>query len=819
MSEPIVASRRRSGPSIGLLLLLFAGSGCSALIYELVWFHLLRLVIGASAISLAALLVSFMGGLGLGGVALPALISPKRHPLRVYAGLELGIAAFGIVLPLLLPYVQLGYLTFTGYGFTGILVRAIVCTLCLLPPTILMGGTLPAIARWTTTTPLGVSRLGFCYGANIAGAVLGALATSFFILRLYDTLVATAVAVMINLAVAAVALYLAARHSHGSVETLESSAGRAPRRPVAYAAIGLSGLTALGAEVVWTRQLSLLFGATVYTFSLVLAVFLAGLGLGGFAGARMARRLQRPGFALGWCQWLLVLALPYSAVMITEQIPFWRATETFMPWALESLPLGYVYDTFRCALAILPATMLWGASFPLALATAAEGRGESGRVVGTISAANTVGALVGTVFVSLLAIPYLGAHGAQQALIALAAVAAGGILWDELRRGSPAVLDSGRISPEQNPPRLLVPALCVLLMGNAAMAAQLVRPTPGALIAFGREIDSWDSITQLLYVAEGVNASVAVTEATAGVNQIHISGKVVASTHDFDMRIERMLGHIPAVIHPYPRSVLVVGFGAGVTAGSFVVHPEVERIVICEIEPRVLEAAREHFAEASHHVLDDPRTEIIYDDARHYLATTDAQFDIITSDPIHPWVRGAATLYSSEYLELVKQHLRPGGLVTQWVPMYETDEAAVKSQIATFVQAFPDATLWSSDFLEWGYDLVLFGQIDPAPIDAGAIDARLARDRAVHRSMDEVALGSSVDLLWTYAGRGRDLEPWLRGAEINRERSLRLQYLAGLALNQKQAYDIYHELLGYRAYPYDLFVTSRAVEAELRQGY
>ena len=618
------------------LLLLFVGSGASALIYELVWFHWLRTVVGASSVSLAALLVSFMGGMGLGSLVLPVVVSPTRHPLRVYAALELGIAVCGVALLLGLPLVQVGYLAFAGEG-AGILLRAAVCTLCLLPPTVLMGATLPTIARWTTTTPEGVSRLGLFYGANIVGAVLGTLLASFYLLRVFDTYVATAVAVAVNVAVAAVALWLARREPNPQPATPESTFGVPASRPFVLAAIGLSGLTALGAEVVWTRQLSLLFGATVYTFSLVLAVFLAGLGLGGIVGAVLARRLRRPGLALGACQLALAIALPFGATMIVSQIPHWHAPDD--TWLATATTGRFVFNMLRCAVAMFPATVLWGVSVPFALAAAAADRSEPGRVVGRVTAVNTVGALIGTLVFGLLAVPLLGSDGAQRALVTLAVIAAVVMFWDESR--SPGRKETPVEGPRSTRPRPAVASvLAAVLVGTPLIAAAFVPPTPGSLIAYGRQVDSWDSIKRFLFLAEGVNASVAVTEADGGAYQIHISGKVVASNHDFDMRIERMLGHLPALLHRKPRSVLVVGFGAGVTAGSFVVHPDVERIVICEIEPRVLEGGGRYFAEENHHVLSDPRTTVVMDDARHFLATTSETFDIITSDPIHPWVRG-----------------------------------------------------------------------------------------------------------------------------------------------------------------------------------
>src|SRR5262249_36018090 len=152
----------------------------------------------------------------------------------------------------------------------------------------------------------------------------------------------------------------------------------------------------------------------------------------------------------------------------------------------------------------------------------------------------------------------------------------------------------------------------------------------------------------------------------------------------------RMLGHIPALVHPRPRSALIVGCGAGVTAGSFVVHPAIERIVICEIEPLIPQVVAEFFSEENYDVLNDRRLQIVYDDARHYILTTRETFDIITSDPIHPWVKGAATLYTKEYFELCKRHLNPGGVITQWVPLYESNTDVVKSEIATFFEVFPN---------------------------------------------------------------------------------------------------------------------------------
>jgi spermidine synthase len=317
-----------------------------------------------------------------------------------------------------------------------------------------------------------------------------------------------------------------------------------------------------------------------------------------------------------------------------------------------------------------------------------------------------------------------------------------------------------------------------------------------------------------------MNASIAVTQKNR-IRSFHVNGKVEASGEPQDMRLQRMLGHIPALLHRHPRSVLVVGCGAGITAGTFVVHPSVARIVICEIEPLVPSSAAEFFRRENHDVVRDPRTRIVLDDARHYVLTTHEKFDVITSDPIHPWVKGSATLYTREYFELCKRHLNPGGLITQWVPLYQSTLEAVKSEIATFFQVFPNGTIWcAEEGSRENDDVVLLGQTGPAAIDIDVLQQRL--DRADHSlvaaSLREVGFRSVLDLLGTYAGRGPDLRPWLVGAEINTDRNLRLQYLAGMGLNLQDAESIYGEMLNYRAFPEDLFTGSDERKNALREA-
>jgi spermidine synthase len=766
------------------LLLLFAGSGCAALIYEVVWFQLLQLVIGSSAVSLGVLLGTYMGGMCAGSLLLSRVISRREHPLRVYGLLELGIGFFGVAVLFVIPMLNGIYTATVGDGLPSILLRGLVAGICLLPPTVLMGASLPAIGRWVESTPMGVSWLGLFYGGNIAGAVFGCLFAGFYLLRVHDMRVATFVAAGINIAVAIASFALRSRAEYAPADEAPKSVVKPQGSWPVYTAIGLSGLCALGAEVVWTRLLALMLGATVYTFSIILAVFLIGLGIGSSGGSVWTRTLKRPRLALGASQLALAFAVAWTAYAVSSLIPAWP----FNPLAVTNPWRLFRVDFMMCLCAVLPPALLWGLSFPLALASIASKEQDSGALVGEVYAANTVGAILGAVGFSIVLIPWVGTQGSQQALIALSVVS-----------GLVLFYKSGlKVSGYFGVAAATLVAIILFLN---------VSEVPWLAIAYGRRMSLQSAPGKPLYIGEGRNSSVVVSQLDGGQIYFHVSGKVEASTEPYDMRLQRMLGHIPALIHEKPKSVLVVGFGAGVTAGTFVVHPDIQNITICEIEPLIPQASSKYFAEENHNVFHDPRTRMVYDDARHFVLTTKEKFDIITSDPIHPWVKGTATLYSKEYFELVKKHLNPGGVITQWVPLYESDFDTVKSELATFFDVFPNGTIWGNDISGEGYDIVLLAQVEPTKIDLDTLEKRMARDdhKLVRRSLAEVNFHSVPQLLGTYAGRASDLKSWLQGAQVNEDMNLRLQYLAGMGLNYDKPGYVYSEMLTRRTPAPEIF--------------
>jgi len=775
-----------------VLLFLFIGSGCAALMYEIVWYQMLQLAIGSTSISMGFLLAAFMGGLCIGSLALPRY-KTKLHPLKLYAYIEVGIAFFGVLVLLGLPLLDRVYIAAAGYGLPNMVMRAFLAGVCLLPPTILMGASLPAAARWIESTGRGASWWGLLYGGNTIGAVFGCLFTGFYVLRTYNQTIGTLIPVAINLLVAGVAIALAARtpqqvaaaaHPH---ETAPASEEDDFSPTGIYVTIALSGAGALGAEVVWTRLLGALMGSTTYVFSIILSVFLIGIALGSTAGAWTARTV-RPRIALGWCQILLSLGILWTCYTIAASLPYWPIN----PFLASSPWFTFQIDMARALWTILPPALLWGASFPLALAAVARHHGEPDRLVGGIYAANTLGAIIGALSVSLILVPWIGTQQTQRLILVVSAL--GGIA-----ALAPYVRKSKAIG-----------SLLVFSMVLAITFALWIPAVPGEFIAYGRQMPSMLGQSEILYTREGINSSVAISRWPGGTVYVNVNGHVEATTEIYDMALQRMVGHLPGILHPNPKSVLGIGFGAGVSAGTFTRYPGIEKITICEIEPVIPPASTKYFAAQNYEVALNPKTTIVFDDARHFMLTTTQKFDIIASDPLDVFAKGTAALYSKEYFDSVKAHLNPGGFFTLYVPLYESDMPTVQSELATFFASFPNGTVWANTRNGEGYDMVFMGQADPLKINVDEVQARLDRpDYApVVQSLREIGFNSALDLFSTYTGRQADLGRWFGKAEITHDSNLRLMYTAGWGINSMLADPIYRAMLRNREVPQDLFTGS-----------
>jgi spermidine synthase len=815
LSQP-AAPRVTADRRVALFLpALFAASGCAALVYQVVWFQLLSLTIGASALSLGVLLPTFLGGMCIGSLLLPRLVAASAHPLGVLGAIELAIGALGVVALYAIPALGGVYIAWAGTGVAGLALRLVVTGLALLPATILMGATLPAVASWTRLTRAGAARLGALYATNTGGAVVGAMLAGFYLLRAHDAHVATFVAVALDVAVGLACFALAATTQPIATET-ETQPAPAPNAETNWpilVASSLSGATALSAEILWTRHLSLLFGGTVYAFALILSVFLFGLGVGSAAGAALGRR-GNARVAFAWCQLSLCAALAWAAYAIARSLPFWPIDVTLPSIASVQLEL----DLLRTAYAVLPAALLWGASFPLALAAAAPTAGEPRRVVGALYAANTAGAIVGALATSFVLVVTLGSERTQQLMIVVAAAAAALLLATDGSRPSSRQPAARPNQPAWRPPQRA--ALGAATLAVAIALAWSVPALPPALVAYGRFLPTRGRDANVVYVGEGLSSSIAVTREPSGILTYHNAGKTQASTYPQDLRLQRMLGHLATLVPERPRSVLVIGLGAGITAGAVSVDPAVERVVVAEIEPLVPKAAAAYFGDYNFGVVASPKVELKIDDGRHYLATTRETFDAITSDPLDPWVKGAAALYTREFWQLCKARLNAGGVVTVFLQLYETSEDAARSEVATFFSVFPNGALFANTVDGQGYDAVLLGRADDAPIDIDLVERRLdAPDyERVARSLRDVGFDSALDLLGSYAGGASDMSDWLGSAAINTDRNLRLQYLAADGLNVYHADTIYRGLVAHGVrFPEGSFMGSPATMEELRQ--
>jgi spermidine synthase len=538
-------------------------------------------------------------------------------------------------------------------------------------------------------------------------------------------------------------------------------------------------------------------GATVYTYSLILAAVLLGIGIGSYVGSLLTRAGLGPRTLLGVCQALLTAGIAWAAYQTMVVLP---ATQSD-PGLASSVAATFRHDLTVSLLTVLPAALLWGASFPLALAAAERRSEDPGRFVGQVYAANTFGAIVGSLGTPLVAMALLGSQRVQQALILIAAASALLLLAPTARSAKP-----------KNPSDAGRRWLGLLPIALALVLVWTVPPVPGPLIGYGPGSWAWrPEYGSFIYVGEGMNGSVAISRLVTGVLNYHNAGKVQASSEPGDLRLQRMLGHLTTLQQENPESVLVIGCGSGATAGAVCVDPRVKRLTIVEIEPLVPKAARRYFGEYNEGVLDDPKTTVVIDDGRHYLMTSDEKFDAITCDPFDPWTKGAAALSTVEFYQSVRDHLKPGGTVTVWVPLYQTRPETVRSEIATFLRVFPDAVVWDNVTGGAG-DVVLSGRVDATPIDLDATEARLAQPEyaRVRESLASIGFSSASDLFGTFGARGNDLRLWAAGAAINTDRNLRLQYLAGegFVFSIDEAESIYADMTRLRTWPASMFTGS-----------
>ncbi|RLB13419.1 MAG: hypothetical protein DRG82_15735, partial [Deltaproteobacteria bacterium] len=696
-------SNQRTGPgAVVLIYLLFFLSGFCALVYEIIWMRRFAVSFGNTTYAVTVVLAAFMGGLAAGSrlFGLRADSQGRKAALLSYYGwMEITIGAYCLFFERLMQaqdeFLLWFYHAYDPSPTESLAVKFFLSVILLLVPTILMGGTLPVLIKALTRTLPDVGRItGRLYFINCLGAVIGVLAVAFWMIQNLGMSLSSAVAAAVNITVGLVALSLRGklaelpRRASPLRETaLESPAQEESPRVVKWALAGIftSGLTAMIYEVAWTRVLSLVLGSSTYSFALMLAAFISGIALGSFLISRYMGKITGPAFFFALCQ----LAI---GVSVLAMLPLYSRLPLFFLRCRELVNFSYeTHEVFKfslCLLVMLVPTTLFGMGFPLVSRLAADTLGKLAGKVGEVYALNTLGNILGAVASGILMIPLLGLKLTLETAVLLN-IAAGGMILVAL--GTRRKKQSVKV---------------LIFSGLALMSYFLVAPgwdrfllTGGAFRfhrtpkATAEQYSQKAHERELLFYREGISTTVTV-ERHDSLLVLRVNGKADAST-GLDMSTQLLLAHLPMLLHDSPSRVLVIGAGSGVTCGAALAHPELETLYCVEISPGVIQGSR-FFSEQNHRYWEDPRTRIIIDDGRNFLFRTEEKLDVITSEPSNPWIAGIGNLYTEEFYQNCRQRLAPGGIICQWIHLYEMDETVLKIILRTFRKVFPQAVAFSS---------------------------------------------------------------------------------------------------------------------------
>jgi spermidine synthase len=655
----------------------FLLSGAAALIYQTAWTREFALVFGTSELAVATVLAAYMGGLALGARLAEAWLPRIRRPVRVYAALELGIGASAVALVPALLYASDVVLRsmFGGQPAppdstqTSVSVFYLISAfVALAVPTVLMGATLPLLARHAVRSESQIgSRIGALYAMNTAGAVAGALGTAFWLLPELGLKRTVWVGAAINVLVFLLAALVARRAEARRIEwrSADSSRGASslgiPSPSWILPLMLLSGAVSFFHEVLWTRMLSHVLGSSINAFGVMVASFLAGIALGGGVGAGLARTRT-------WA--VPAFALSQLACAVTAAVAF-LVLDRFMP-----PPQRLAVTASFGASILLPLTFFIGMTFPLAVRILADSADDAPRASARVYAWNTVGSILGSLAAGFIVIPWLKFEGSIHVAVAASCVLAIAAAW--------LLSKTARVFAIA----LTVCSLAAFALFRPQMPEALLRASPLNILNEGR----------ILYYDIGRSASVIMLEQdgtlalrTNGLPEamIDMPGSPPRFSGEF------WLSPLAVVARPNTTNMLVVGYGGGVVIEG--VPPGVKRVDVIELEPRVIDANRATRDQRRRDPLTDPRVRIISNDARGALNLTDRKYDAIVSQPSHPWTAGASHLYTLEFMEQARAHLTDGGVFVQWMNATFLDENLLRSLAATLLQAFGEARLYRPD--------------------------------------------------------------------------------------------------------------------------
>ena len=700
---------------------LIFGSGLAALLYQTTWLREFRLIFGNSTSASAAVLGIFMGGLGLGSVLLGKRAESTPRPLAFYAALEFLIAVSAALTPVLIWLIRATYIasggTFAMGTFGGTVVRLLLAAIVLALPTLLMGGTLPAMARFAVNEEDSSRRgLALLYGMNTLGAVAGAACGTFFLFERFGNHKTLYIACLLNAVVASLA-WLRSRgeglqKSRPAPPLCETSPEITAPLPLVLVAAGITGFVFLLMELVWYRMLSPILGGTAFTFGLILAVALLGIGIGGvlYSLAAGRRRPTLNGFAFTCALEALFVTIPFA---LGDRLAL---------LAMHLQPLaalgfyGSVLGWFAlCSIIVLPTAIIAGVQFPILLGLLGRGRDEVGTQTGAAYAWNTGGAIVGSLAGGFGLIPALTATGTWK-FVALVLVICAFVA---------AFVSQQRMArPLHALPSLLVGTLVLLILGLAAGPTAAWRHSQlTALKNYDRTPNETRDLLQslrrdILWQADGVESSIGISKSES--LAFIVNGKSDGNAKR-DAGTQVMSGLLAGLIHPHPKRAAVIGLGTGSTAGWLAAIPSIEQVDVVELEP-VLTRFAAQCGPVNHDALGNPKLNLIIGDGRELLLTSREKYDLVVSEPSNPYRAGIATLFTREYYEAIAQKLNRGGLFAQWVQAYDMDVRTIRIFYATLSSVFGHIETWQTQ----SGDLLLIASKESVSYDINSLRSRIA---------------------------------------------------------------------------------------------
>jgi len=727
-------------------------SGATALIYEVVWARQLGLVFGTTVYAMATVLAIFFSGLGLGSWLFGKLTDGLNKPLRLYGLMEILIGIYALATPGLFKLVEnwQGLIGGDMSFWEKSLIRFGLSFLILIIPTALMGGTLPVIIKQVSKNKsLGKMTAKF-YGLNTLGAVLGVILAGFVLMPMMGISRTVILTAGINILIGVMVLKMAGKLKTGKVKATElvkkeeESRSEGDERWLKLVMGGLfgAGLAGLGLEVLWTRMLILVIGVSTYAFSIVLLTFLLGIGLGSFLIGRVINKIKavKVFVWLEFFQGVLVILL----IGVFGKLPFWYlGLINRMGWSFKaSLAAGLGMTV----LVLLLPTILMGMIFPVAVKIVGRGYKSLGESVGKIYFFNTLGGVGGSLLAGFVLVPWLGV---QKSMVIMAGVYFLVALMLAKRKEmvvifGGAILVIGWFLPDWNRK--------ILSTGLYNNGMFLLKST-------AKEFREYFESRELIYYKEGVSSLVGVGK---DVNQLIllVNGKSQSGSRS-DIKPQLMLGHLPMLLQANPKRALVIGLGTGMTLGAIEQYDELEEVVAVEIEPEVVEAA-EYFKGVNNNALEDERLKIVIDDGRNYLLTTDKKFEVISSQPSNPWIKGMANLYTKEFFELAKAHLTEDGVMVQWMQINTLTSEDLRSFIATFQSVFPEVSIW-----ETIYSIYLVGGNNSIEeIDMNRLGL-INRDAKVRRDILRMGIDNSQTFLGHLAASGEVVKQWVERAKLH----------------------------------------------------